>query len=114
MDCRRDLMPSAAGQSRRERRCGRVLRWRRWKGPPKGRCQAAASPTDGSSRSTWNSMVANELRGVAVLRCGGAGGQTQIIADSSAVRLAEKEAGGGECFLLMRNLGQHPRSSAIS
>jgi len=55
-------------------------------------------------------MVANELRGVAVLRCG----QTQIIADSSAVRLAEKEAGGGECFLLMRNLGQHPRSSAIS
>jgi len=39
-------------------------------------------------------MVANELRGVAVLRCVGADGQTQIIADSSAVRLAEKEAGG--------------------
>ena len=30
------------------------------------------------------------------------------------LHLIPVQAGGGECFLLMRNLGQHPRSSAIS
>lgn len=81
MDCRRDLMPSAAGRSRRGRRCGRVLRWRRWKGPPKGCCRAAAAPTNRSHRSTWNSMVADE-RGADVPRCGGEGAR----AGSSPIR----------------------------
>lgn len=112
MDCRRDLMPSAAGRSRRGRRCGRVLRWRRWKGPPKGCCRAAAAPTNRSHRSTWNSMVADE-RGADVPRCGGEGAR----AGSSPIRRQcakpRRKQAAGDLMVSAHhkknrsNLGQH-------